>query len=140
MAQRIIEWPTGVRTDQATAKQAALTVAPTLKFDGTDGSDVLTTVALDGTTRVTLLVESASDPGTLTKANLDAALTSVRNAATAAEAQDATDRATLAAFDQAMADYIALASPTAAQTTAAVKAQARAWRYVVRRLVRTGIL
>lgn len=64
-----------------------------------------------------------------------------RAAATAAaEAQDATDRATLAAFDTAMANYIALANPTAAQTANAVQAQARAWRYVVRRLSRLGYL
>lgn len=61
-------------------------------------------------------------------------------ATSAAEAQDATDRATLDAFDTAMANYIALATPTAAQTANAVQAQARAWRYVVRRLRRLGIL
>lgn len=69
-----------------------------------------------------------------------ATLTAAQQAAADAEAQDATDRATLDAFDNAMANFIGLANPTAAQTANAAQAQARAWRYVVRRLRRLGIL
>lgn len=57
-----------------------------------------------------------------------------------AEAADATDRAQLAALDSALETYIGTASPTLAQTATAVKALCRFARYVIRRLVRKGVL
>ena len=57
-----------------------------------------------------------------------------------ADAADATDRAQLAALDAALEAYIGIATPTLVQTATAAKAEARALRYMIRRLVRKRVL